>query len=201
MMDKRFMQAAGVLILAFAMAAAGCKDDSTEEDTWTNVTELSQINGTWKGSFKQDSKPIKEVMEQFGQQLSDEILASLALLGDMEVALDAEIVMTINASEKTQSTDITMTMAFSKGDIDTVWPLIKAQLLLILGAGATPNDADHSVKIEMKSPPAPISAEDEKELLKGLQINQHGTKVKEPAQPANPEKGIPAIPEIIFEKQ
>lgn len=100
MMNKKFIRGTAVLILAFALAAVGCKDGSTEEDTWTDVAELSQINGKWKGSFKQDPKPVKDVMEQFGLPWDKSMAGAV---GDMEVAVDILIVMTINASEKTQS--------------------------------------------------------------------------------------------------
>lgn len=96
-----------------------------------------------------------------------------------------------------------MTLTFSKGDIDieSKWLIVKAGLLSMLGEGATANDADHSVTMKMKADNVPITDEEVEAFMKGLQINQHGTKLKELAQPANSEEGTPATPEIIFEKQ
>lgn len=41
-----------VLVLVFGMTVVGCEIEP-EADTWTNVTSLSQLNGTWKGSYSQ----------------------------------------------------------------------------------------------------------------------------------------------------
>jgi hypothetical protein len=113
----------------------------------------------------------------------------------MKVTASAEITTTINAGAKTQAMSMKMTTAFSGGNINTVWEMIK--LSMGSGTGATFNDANHSMSMTYSQPTQPMSDADISEMLaQGIQINQNGAKIKIPAGQIGE-----GIPEIILVKQ
>jgi hypothetical protein len=177
-MKKRsaFLGIAGI-ILALGFVLAGCPNDTTEEsDTWSNVTSLNQMNGTWKGSYSQ-SMTVKELVEENGETWTSEMQTAY---GDMKVTASAEMTFTINSSSKTQSMSVIMTQTYSGGNIATVWTEIVAELSE--QPGFTFNNEKHSITITLDIPAQQISDEDIAEMLNsGLQINQTGKKIKIPA--------------------
>jgi len=50
MENKKFWLGILVLVLLFGMTVVGCDNGTTNggNDTWSNVTSLSQVNGSWK---------------------------------------------------------------------------------------------------------------------------------------------------------
>jgi hypothetical protein len=192
-MKKRYFSGLPVLlILALGFVLAGCPTDASEEqDTWSNVTSLNQIDGTWKGSYG-ETRDFKDFL---GDSWDENSMAPI--FGNMKVTASAEINITIHASAKTQAMSIKTTMAFSGGNIDAVWTLIK-QNMVEPGAEVTFNDANHSISMTYGSQTAqPISdAEIAEMLAQGIQINQNGTKIKIPAGQIGD-----GSPEVILAKQ
>jgi hypothetical protein len=65
--------------LVFGMILLACSDEPGESETWSDVTSVDQLNGTWKGSYSQ-TMSIKELM-------GDEWDASMQnFLGNISVA-------------------------------------------------------------------------------------------------------------------
>ena len=185
---------AGILSIAlvFGTVLLGCPNDTTEEnDTWSAVTGLNQLDGTWKGSSS-ETKTAKERVEEAGETWTSEMQATY---GDMKVSTSVEMTTTINASAKTQAMSMTMTQTYSGGNIDTVWSTISSQASG--QSGVAVDNEKHSITMTQSQPAQNLSDEDISELLeRGLQINQNGTKVKLPAGTIGE-----GSPEIILSKQ
>jgi hypothetical protein len=194
-MNKRLFYPA-MLVLVFGMLVVGCDDPTNNEDTWSDITSLSQMNGTWKGFYAQNNIPIKDVMEEQGVTLEAKMQN---MIGDMRVSSRADMTLTINAGAKTRAMTITSTLAFSGGNISIIWPLLRTSLADLQEEGVTVtfNDASHSMIITYNQPAEPLSDEEITDMLSsGLQINQNGTKIKVPADSLQQ-----GTPEIIFSKQ
>jgi len=157
MKNKRFWLVMLVMALVFGLMFVGCGDsgDSGGSDTWTDVTSLSQLAGTWKGSYSESET----------QQ-------------GITMRYTVEMTMTITASGNTGTMTGTqkMTMTYSGSGIANYWDDIKE------GAeeeGWTVNDSAHSMTMTYPIPSEPISLSD----MAGIKINQDGKKVKKPADP------------------
>jgi hypothetical protein len=189
--SKLFLTGILAITLVFGTILLGCPDDTTEEkDTWSAVKSLTQLNGTWKGSYS-DTMTIKESMEENGIEWDSSMET---MLGDIRVTISAEITMTINASAKTQTTSTSATMTFSGGNIGTVWAMISDGYSG--QSGVTVDNAKHSITMTETQPAEPISDGDIAEMLAAVQINQNGTKVKVPSGTIGE-----GSPEIVFIKQ
>jgi hypothetical protein len=187
-----------VMALVFGMTVVGCDNDTTSggSDTWSNITSFSQMNGTWKSSYSQNNRPIKDVMEEQGMDWTPDMQT---MFGNMRVTSRADITLTINANAKTWAMSVTSTGTYSGGNIDTVWPMLKQSLEILEeeGVTVTANDANHSITMTYSFPAETMSDAEIAEMLdSGLQINQNGRKIKVPANSL--EQGMP---ELIFNKQ
>jgi hypothetical protein len=150
MVNKRFWLGMLAMALVFGMTVVGCDNGSTSDiDTWSDVTSLSQLNGTWKGSYTHT-------------QTEEGITAKIVM----------EITMTINASTETGSVSMKVTMTFSGSNINIYWPFIKEGF--DVSDGWTVNDATHTVTMTENMPSGPVSLSD----LGDVKINQNGTKIK-----------------------
>jgi hypothetical protein len=158
-----------VMVLVFGMAVVGCDNDPVNGggDTWSNVTSLSQLNGTWKGSYS-------------FTETEDGIT----------VKTTTEMTLIINASAKTQSGTMKITMAFSGAGIAESWSGIKEAFE---ETGFTFNDSNHSMSMTETFSDTFDDNDIAEMLASGIQINQNGTKVKQPAGDG--------MPEIIMTKQ
>jgi len=187
-----------LIVLVLGMTIIGCDNGSTNEgsDTWLDITELSQMDGKWKGSYSQDNIPVIDFVEQLDMSLDPLVQYMLA---DIKVAIQADIAITINARDKTQAISMTLTATLSGGSIAILWPMLKSRLgeLEEEGITITTDDAKHALSITSDLPAEPMSDTEIAGLLNnGLQINRKGTKIKIPANII-----IAGTPEIIFDKQ
>jgi hypothetical protein len=175
-----------MLVLAFGMVVIGCPTtEAGAEDSWSNVTSLSQLNGTWKGSYAETVS----LKEQFGGEWNDEMETKVG--SDMKVTASVELTVTINASAKTQSMSMKVTQTYAGSKISTAWAFIKEA---IGGQGFTFDDSKHSVSMTENMPASSIG---EEELIgSGLKVNQDGTKIKIPADMMGE-----GAPEMIMTKQ
>jgi len=187
-------------VLVFGLAIVGCDNGSTGEvDTWSNITDFNQMNGTWKSFYSQNDRPIKDVAEEM-ELPWDSTMETMA--GDIRVTTRADITITIDANAKTQATAVISTTTFSGGSIGILWLFIKPtpeelEKLNEEGVTVTFNDANHSVSTAYDNPAEPLSDEDIAEMLNsGMQINQSGTKIWMPAGSITE-----GMPELIFDKQ
>jgi len=178
MKNRKFLLGMLVIVLTFGMTVTGCddgSDDGKDNDTWSIVTSLSQLNGTWKGSYN---------------------LSNYEVYDGITMKISAEITMTIkatNATTGTMSGDQKMTMALSGKNIALYWPLIIEGLTSELEPGTyTVNNSNHSITITETISSQDISLSD----MYGFQINQNGTKAKLPT-----DQIMDGLPEMIFIKQ
>jgi hypothetical protein len=181
------------ITLVFGMAVIGCDDGSTGDgsDTWSNVTSFNQLNGTWKGSYSQ-SMTMREMVEQEGEEWDSTMQA---MFGDMRVTVKADITATINASAKTQASSMTMTQTYSGTNIAAVWPMLSG--MLSGESGVTVNNSNHSITMTYNEAVEAIPDEAITQMLNsGLQINQNGTKIRQPAGSMGS-----GTPEVIMTKQ
>jgi hypothetical protein len=168
-------------VLAFAFAACGSDDDpvpggnssignnssngnssaSSGADTWTNVTSLLQVNGTWKTTYSQATNA-----------------AGFTIGAEVEITL---IIAANNATAGTASGTTKTTITYSGDNINIYWPYLKEAYSAEDGWIA--NDAAHSVTMTESIPSEAITLSD----LDGTQINQNGTKMKQPADEDTPE--------------
>jgi hypothetical protein len=159
MTNKRFWF--GILVMALVCAAAGFGyDNGAIEDTWTNITSLTQLNGIWKGSFTRTQT------ESF-----------------FTMKIVADITMTITAADGstgTASSVLVMNMTFP-GNSDLFWPMIKE--MYSGEPGFILNESNHSITMTENIPPDSISLSE----MTDVQINQNGTKFRKPATGDEPE--------------
>jgi len=201
MVNKKFLPGLLVMVLAIGLTVVGCDNDPSdgESDTWSDLTNFDQMNGTWKTTYSQNNRPVIDVLKEYG--MDSDMLGMLDMyggLGDMRVTASADVTLTINANDQTLATSMKATATFSGENINTLWPILKEFLTDPGEEGVTIDlvDKDHSVIMSYKNDPETITEEDKTELLNsGLQINQTGKKIK---MPANTEQGTP---ELIFTKQ
>jgi hypothetical protein len=187
-----FLRAMPAMALICTIAVIGCNNGTKEEpDTWSNITSLNQIDGTWKGTYSQNNRPVKDVMEEFGMPWDSDMQI---LFGDMKVTARVDITMTIDAGDSTIKMDMASTGTFSGGNINELWPMLKLALVGYEEEDITINDTNHSITMTYSIPAMEITDEDIAEI--GLQMNQNGTKIKSPANFV-----IYGTPELIFIKQ
>ena len=159
------------IVLVFGMAVVGCDDGSDDgtksdgggvTDTWTNITSLIQLNGTWKGPYT-DTQPYGE-----GITMKD--------VREITITITAA-----NANTGTWTRSEKCTITFSGGNINTAWPTIKEDYRSredgVYTTGMTFNDSTHTVSFT--SPPLAPSPTTLSEYS-NQQINQNGTKWKWP---------------------
>jgi len=178
---KLFGVIAFVAVIGFSMAACegdddgGTTDGGDSTDTWTNITNLTQLNGTWKGTSTQ-TRPYGE-----GLTVKD--------VREITITITATDSNTGTSSRSEKNTD-----TFSGGNINTAWPAIKEEYKSmdndVIATGMTFNDSTYTVSYT--TPPLAPSPTVLSEYS-GLPINQNGTKWKWPAKEGRSE--------IIFTKQ
>jgi len=172
MANKKILVGILVTVLVFGLALAGCDNGTTsgpggtggESDTWTNVTDWSQVHGTWKASH---TTPVITDLE-----------------GIKLTVTYTNYTITFNATAKTATLSGTVTETFSgeKDKIDKLWSQdFKTGLEDVLkqqfggtASVVTFNDKNHSVTIILNN--STLSIPDE--LITNYQINQNGTKLK-----------------------
>jgi hypothetical protein len=142
-------------VLAFSLLLASCGNRSTggggsgESDTWTNVTDISQLNGTWKTS---------------GTFTANGITATYT-----------NYTVTFNSAAKTMTVSGTAKATFSNLS-DSDWSGVKSDLSSSVPAGVTPvfDDTNHSITVTYNNYTQTIPDDD----VTGFQINQDGKKLK-----------------------
>ncbi|MCL2805099.1 MAG: hypothetical protein FWD26_04085 [Treponema sp.] len=175
MKNKRFLAGFLGLILVFGLLAFGC-DDGTDEDIWSDVTEFSQVHGTWKVTST----------------------TSLTLEFITMTANYSNYTMTFDADEETVSVSGSTVTTFSGDLIPILWPSLKLifeNMELEEGVTVTINDENYSITTTYDNFVQQIT--EESLFDAGFQINQHGTKLK-----ISDESGMEGLDfEIILSKQ
>jgi hypothetical protein len=168
-----------MVLLVFGLMAVSCNslaDGNGENDRWSGITSLDQINGTWKGSYSQ-SWTKKEAWEADGQNWTAEMETNY---GDMLETFNGDITYSINSSAKTSDQTMKSTYILSGGNIDTYWPGFSAGNAG--REGIVIDDSNHSITFTTMDTYS-IGIGD----FNDLQTNQNGTKIKVPASDGQPE--------------
>jgi len=148
-----------VLIMALVFGIVGCDNDPSggnggDVDTWSDVTSLSQINGSWKApsSF------------------------SYTIDGMTYTTKYDNYIVTFNAAAKTMSVSGSFTATISGGNINEYWLQLKEGLELPQGITATFNNASHSYTITYNNYSGEVT--DEIIVFLSYKINQNRSKLK-----------------------
>jgi len=176
------------MALVFGLVLTGCPTETKEEekDSWSDVTSLSQLDGTWKGSASQ-TIILKEL---FGEQYWTDNGYETIIGPDAKALVTTARTYNFNTSAETMSEATNITMTFSGSKINApdapAWLEIKTT---ILGPSFNYDDIKHTATLDSSPHEQPLpSLEEIKEwYLPGLQINQKGTKLKMPASGGSPE--------------
>jgi len=182
MKKKHFWLGVPAITLVFAMMAVGCDDGTTSNgvsDTWSNVKNFSQLNGTWKPQNTTMSYTYKEILGSSWNNSME------SMFGDIRVTYSYNnYTQTYNSTEKTVARSGSYTTAYSgSGEyLGILWS--SAEFSAEFTASATggtvsSNEADHSVTITFNSVPITIPDESMALALNGILINQNGTKIKQ----------------------
>ena len=187
------------LVLGFVLT--GCPTEPSKGETWANVDDFSQFDGTWKGSFRK-TITAKEFIESLGMTWDTSMQF---MLGDMRITNSGDITLVVDTTEMTSSMISIITQAFSGENINLFWPMLRDEMLAsegeLEGMVITINDENHSVTMEMNQPETEITENMMASMLaSGMEINEVGTKLRMPADSIN-EAVSAIIPEIILIKQ
>ena len=211
MKKNAWFSALPVCVLVLGILCASCNtstdpEPEPEPDTWSPVTSLDQLDGTWKGSYEK-TMLVKDAIQLFGETGDD--TNSMALLDDkkMKVTITTEATITIKSKdvkEATESGSVTITLAFSDGTIIFAWLMMKPALEASI-PNATFDDKNHSVTTIQDIPEQPIDNDEKKQLLgSGLQVSQDGKEIKIPVSKIMEESSevdiSPGLAELIPEE-
>ena len=146
----------GVLVLAlvFGMTVVGCDNGTTDDaDTsWSMVTSMFQLNGTWKGSISYpDAHPSLDITSTTIVEMTINFVAA-------------------NTTTGTATGTGKMTMSFSGSDVIPDWSDIKEELE---HEGFTVNEAAHSGTRTDTIGPIVMTLS----TMGVVMINQNGTKI------------------------
>jgi len=151
----------GFSITACPNPADSSSGGSSTPDPWTDVTNYSQVNGTWLAPSSNT--------------------ASLNGMTITQTFTDYKV--TFNASAKTMAADGSSTTAYSGGSIASQWETLKAGLTIIYNEpplstafSVTFDDTAHSYTVTGSG--YPISMSDAELQSNGFKINQNGTELK-----------------------
>ena len=213
---KKNLWLLGLLVFIFASCNPATESGTSgPKDTWSDITSLDQVDGTWVGTHSL-TMPLTEafgMLKLFGiGGVDPEMMPMIEMLiKDVNADIAIKAIITIDASEQTTSNTSKTTVTFRDGQTDMLWMLMKAYLS---SEGLSPEDIpgvsmdDKSRSITMDTtdrdePPAqtPITVED----LAAFQINQNRTKLKAEVDAAElgigDEFGSLLPSEIILDKQ
>ena len=155
--NKNFLLGLLVILLVLGMAIVGCNNGTTdgESDTWSNVTSLSQLEGTWKAPSS----------------------ANYSIDGIKVTVKYTNYTVTFDPLNKTMSASGSFISTYSGGKINEYWPYYKGNaeyMNSMEGVTVTINDANHSITQTSNN----FSVELSDAEINMFQINQDETKLK-----------------------
>jgi hypothetical protein len=160
----------------FALTLAGC-GDLDEGDVWSDVTSMSQVDGTWEGSYSESLSLLEaSVPPEYSDMLNYEV--------DFEITV--ETIMTFSEVNETVSGESNIIIRVTGPDASAVW-LIFTMMVLPMITSELPEDmiitANNSNKsITMTQDLVETDVSDSSLAAMGLKINQGGDKLKIPAE-------------------
>jgi len=162
------------ILLVFGFILAGCDNPTGgggDDSTWSKITSLSQLDGTWKGSATQ-TMTIRQFAEEGGNTWNSQMSATF---GNMFVTIFVDMDVTISIDSEnagTAAATTKMNMTFSGGNINSVWSNISNSYKS--EGGYTVNDSNHSISGEDNKGPDSVTIDD----FDDIWINEDGTQIK-----------------------
>lgn len=173
-MIKKFLHTVlPVIILIFGMTVIGCDNGSTngDKDTWSKVTTLSQIDGTWK--VLSDTVSVNSI--DLGSDAAE-------YYGNMKLIYKyTNYTVTFNSDENTMLISGSATTTYSGGNIITLWPGIKESIEYLNqseNVTASANDLNYSLTMTYNNFLQEIDDEVIGYSFNVFQINQDRSKLK-----------------------
>jgi hypothetical protein len=178
----------GFLFLVLAVLAAGAVfAQNRVNDNWSNVTRINQLNGTWKG-VTSSTLTMREFMESQGVKWTSDIQQ---FYGNMNVKIDLDLAISINAGRQTGSIKGNEIFTFSGGNINNTWSALRDALS---GEDAVANDRNRSITVAIDVPDSSMTESE----IKEYKINQNGRRISVPFS----NLGLSYLPEyFVFTKQ
>ena len=202
---KKNLLLLGLLVFIFAGCDTGT--GSGTKDTWSEITSMHQLDGTWVGTQTQ-TVPLKDILEASGLLKNPEMIGMIAgLLGippamispgmitpemiavfikdiKVKIVVDATITFAAdNDDEGTMSVTMNATVSLFGENIETVWPL-----LMIMDKNMfedmLPFDGIIDIDIDDDNHTITMEAEEPptditlETIAARFEINQTGTKLK-----------------------
>jgi len=170
-------------VLVFGMVWTGCTNPAANIDSWSPVTDFSQLIGTWDGSY--NLLPIS--FEQFytsltGEDYSNDLQAEYGnIIVNRSMIFSISFSINADTQDKMEAINESATTVFSGGNIeaDNVWQDICDLMINNHHPNAVPNPSNYSFTEPMDLPAQPLTDENIAELLDGTyQINQAGNMIK-----------------------
>ena len=180
-----------VMALLFGMIVVGCNNGTTDNvDTWSKITNASQLNGIWKVLSNIPSMTIKEwFVYEDGKDSESFINTSdqqmVTLINSLNVTTTDAGLVTFTNNGKTALITGTGTYVFSGGNINNaaVWNYFTQNFLDSYAAydGYTINYSNKSMTRPYNYSTT-LDDDEFNEVLSLTQINQNGTKLKLPPE-------------------
>ena len=155
------------LVIALAIGfvsvklVSGNRQNNTETEIWSNVTNFNQLEGTWKLSFNISYPKVYLRNESWNTEWEEHTI-------------------TFNIIDKTMVSSGRYTEVYHGGNVDT-WEIWKQEW-----KNSSPDDVtiiidemNHSIINVFDSHINTLTDEDIKAIINGYKINQNGTKLKE----------------------
>jgi len=150
MAKKSLLPGMLVIVLIVGMAVVGCG----EGDTWSPVTSLMQLNGTWKGSTTQSNT-------ESGITIKTTVVTESKFTAS-------------SATNGTMSGTVDIKMTFSGKDADLLYLFMK--YILSFESGWSFDDKTRTATYAEIIPPTPVTIATV--TAAGIMINQTGNKIK-----------------------
>ena len=175
---------------------AGCDTGTETKDTWSAITSLHQLQGTWEGTTQTKPIPLKDIVEASGLLEDPDLLAELlgseyselippemmingikVLIKDINVTITVKATITFVADAYdagSMSGTADMTVSLSGGNTDQLWTMIMGIYEDMLPPDVDIDNNKHSITRTSDVPVTPITLDD----FEGSQINQTGKKLR-----------------------
>jgi hypothetical protein len=175
-----------IFFFFFCFMALALTPVFAQNDTWSNVTRINQLNGTWNGTSSA-TLTFKQFMESQGIDWTSDLQQ---FYGNMNVKVDLNLTMSINAGNRNGTIKGTATFTFSGGNINNAWSALRD---VLAEDGTVVNDRNHSIATPINVSDSMTDSE-----IRAYKINQNDRKISVPFS----KLGLSYIPEyFVFSKQ
>ena len=144
-----------ILGLMFVYFAAPQNNTGSSENLWYQITDFSQLDGTWEG-----------------------VINHTESRSGVTVLVRGNVTLTFDSSTDVFSQDMAITTSFSGLMARVFWGSIKRSFENNPEINAVINDSTRTVTITENTGPKVMDDEEKETILKTSMINQNGTHIK-----------------------